>query len=206
MGEPPGHTTQLQCWLDLMRAGNSQARERLIEHACERLRLITRKMLRDSPKIHRWEETDDVFIAAVTKLHRSLEAVQPESVRDFYNLAATQIRRVLVDLARRYYGPEGLGANYDTGAVAPDGKDAARHDRADFTGEPASVMEWTEFHQQVESLPEEEKAVFSLLWYSGLTQQEATHALGISERTLRRRWRSARVSLYEALGGEPPSE
>ena len=86
MGDQPGHTTQLQHWLDLMRVGDNQARERLIEHTCERLRLITRKMLRASPKLHRWEETDDVFIAAVTKLYRSLDAVQPESVRRFLQL------------------------------------------------------------------------------------------------------------------------
>ena len=206
MGDQPGHTTQLQCWLDLMRGGDQQARERMIEHTCERLRLITRKMLRASPKLHRWEETDDVFVAAMTKLHRSLGAVQPETVRDFYNLAATQIRRVLVDLARRYYGPEGLGANYDTGAVGPDGENLPRYDQADFTGEPTSLMEWTEFHQQVESLPEEERAVFSLLWYAGLTQGEAAQALDISERTLRRRWRSACVLLYEALDGDQPSD
>lgn len=201
-----GHTTQLQELLELMRAGDSQARQRLIEHSCERLRAITRKMLRGSPKVHRWEETDDVFIAALTKLHRSLETVQPESARDFYNLAATQIRRVLIDLARRYYGPEGLGAHHDTGEVGADGKYPARWDQADSSAKPLSLMEWTEFHQKVDALPKEEKEVFSVLWYGGLTQQEATRALGISERTLRRRWRSARVLLYEALDGTRPGE
>ena len=166
MEEPTGHTTQLQAWLDLMRAGDSHACERLIEHTCERLRLITRKMLRGSPRIHRWEETDDVFIAALTKLHRSLEVVQPESARDFYNLAATQIRRVLIDMARRYYGPQGLGTNYDTGGVDPDGKNPARFDQADSSGRPLSLMEWTEFHQKVDSLPKEEREVFSVLWYA----------------------------------------
>lgn len=189
-----------------MRDGDSQARERVIEHTCERLRLITRKMLRGSPRIHRWEETDDVFVAALTKLHRSLETVQPKSVRDFYNLATMQIRRVLIDMARRYYGPEGLGANYDTGGVESDDRNFTRLDQLDCGSKPLSLMEWTEFHRQVDLLPDEEREVFSVLWYAGLTQQEATQALGISERTLRRRWRSARVLLYQALGGTPPSE
>jgi len=202
MAELRGHTTQLQNWLDLMRAGDSHARERLIEHTCERLRLITRKMLRGSPKIHRWEETDDVFVAALTKLHRSLEVVQPESARDFYNLATTQIRRVLIDLARRYYGPEGLGANYQTGGVEHEGKNLPRYELSDFRGEPTSLMEWTEFHEQVERLPDEEKEVFNLLWYEGLGQEEAATVLGISPRTLRRRWQDSRVRLCQARMGE----
>ena len=102
--------------LDLMRAGDQTARRRLVEHACERLRGLARKMLRRYPKVRRWEETDDVFVEAVTRLHRALETVQPESPKHFYNLAATQIRRVLIDLARRYGGPEGLGSRHDTSA------------------------------------------------------------------------------------------
>ena len=76
-------------------------------------------MLGRFPRVHRWEETDEVFTEAVAKLHRSLASICPETVRQFYSLAATQIRRVLMDMARRYYGPEGLGAKYDTGVRFP---------------------------------------------------------------------------------------
>ena len=37
--------------------------------------------------------------------------MKPLSVRDFFRLAAALIRRELIDLARRYSGPMGLGAN-----------------------------------------------------------------------------------------------
>jgi RNA polymerase sigma-70 factor (ECF subfamily) len=188
----PTDTTRV--WLDLMRAGDQQARTRLIEHACDRLRLITRKMLRDFPKVHRWEETDDVFTEAVSRLHQCLETVQPESPRHFYNLAATHVRRVLIGMTRRYYGPLDLGANHDTNAV----KDRL----ADGQGEPSNLTEWTEFHEQVESLPDQEREVFNLLWYEGLSQEEAAVVLGISERTLRRRWQDARVRLCQARMGE----
>ena len=177
MNELTGHTAQLENWLELMREGQTEARTRLIEHGCERLRLLTRKMLRSFPKVRRWEETDDVFTEAMTKLHRSLEAVQPESARHFYNLAATQIRRVLIDMARRYYGPEGLGAHHETTVAKPDGERPHRYEQAGQTGEPMDLVEWTEFHEQVEALPDEEKEVFSLLWYEGLTQEEAAEAL-----------------------------
>ncbi len=55
MSEPSGQTA---AWLDLMRAGDLAARQRLIEHACERLRYLTRKMLQRFPGVHRWEEAN----------------------------------------------------------------------------------------------------------------------------------------------------
>ena len=114
-----------------MKQGDEDARQRLIEHACERLRLITRKMMRGFPRVRRWEETDDVFTEAVTKLHRSLEAVQPATAQDFYRLAATQIRRVLIDMVRRYYGPEGLGARHQTTGGRSASKKPHRWDAVD---------------------------------------------------------------------------
>ncbi len=202
MGDP-SFTAQLQNWLDLVRAGDKQARDRLIEHTCERLRRLTRKMLGEFPRVHRWEETDDVFTEAVSKLHRSLESVCPASPRQFYGLAATQIRRVLIDMARHYHGPQGLASNQDTGGLDRAGKKkgagCAPGDRAD---EPANLSEWTEFHGLVESLPEEEREVFNLLWYEGLPQAEAARILGIAPRTLTRRWQDARLRLFRARRGE----
>jgi len=41
--------------------------------------------------------------------------------------------------------------------------------------------------------------VVNLLWYEGLTQEEAGQVLGISLRTVKRRWHAARTRLYEVL-------
>jgi RNA polymerase sigma-70 factor (ECF subfamily) len=202
----PEPSDQTAGWLNLMRAGDQSARQRLIEHVCERLRCLTRKMLRRYPKVRRWEETDDVFVEAVTKLHRALESVQPESPRHFYNLAATHIRRVLIDLSRRYYGPEGLGSHHDTADMNADGNTPPKHEQTDVSGEPASLMEWTEFHEQVETLPEEDREVFNLFWYEQMSQEEATELLGVTTRTVRRRWRDARYRLCKARMGEPLPE
>jgi len=213
MPEPLGHTLQLAGLLDLMRAGDQTARQQLIEHACQRLRGLARKMLRRFPKVHRWEQTDDVFVEAVTRLHRALETVQPESPRHFYNLAAAQIRRVLIDLSRRYCGAEGLASHHDTVAAKPaglhgnpDGEEPPKYEQPDSTGEPAGLAEWTEFHQQVESLPEEEREVFNLLWYEQMSQEEAAEVLGVTTRTVRRRWQDARYRLQKARLGEPLPE
>jgi len=163
-------------------------------------------MVRRYPKVHRWEQTDDVFVEAVTRLHRALETVQPESPRHFYNLAASQIRRVLVDLARRYGGPEGLGRHHDTVAGSPDGDTPPKYEQADLSGEPSSLAQWSEFHQQVEAMPREEREVFDLIWYEEMTQQQVAEILGVTARTVRRRWQDARYLLQKARLGEPLPE
>ena len=147
-----------------------------------------------------------MFVEAVTRLHRALETVQPESPRHFYNLAATQIRRVLIDLSRRYYGAEGLGSHHDTAARNAEGDAPPKYEQADESGEPASLMEWTEFHEQVEALPEEEREVFNLVWYEQLTHEQAAEVLGVTARTVRRRWQDARYRLCKARMGEPLPE
>jgi RNA polymerase sigma-70 factor (ECF subfamily) len=77
-------------------------------------------------------------------------------------------------------------------------------DRGDLSTEPSRLAAWAEFHEQIDALPEEEREVFDLLWYQGLNQAEAAELLGVSERTIKRRWQAARLRLHEALHGEMP--
>jgi RNA polymerase sigma-70 factor (ECF subfamily) len=185
-------TGRLEGLLDRLQSGDDSARDQLINHSCERLKSLVREMMRRYRRLYRWEETDDVFQDAMLRLHRSLRDVKPESVRQFFGLAATQIRRTLIDLARRYYGPEGPGTY---GQVDVDGTEAA-------TDGPANLRQWTEFYEVLDTLPEEERTVVDLLWFEGLTQAEAAIALGVSERTIRRKWYSARYLLFKALRHE----
>jgi RNA polymerase sigma-70 factor (ECF subfamily) len=55
-------------------------------------------------------------------------------------------------------------------------------------------------------MPDDEREVFDLLWYQGLTQVEAAAVIGVTDRTVKSRWRSARLRLHEALGGQLPGE
>ena len=109
MGTADELSGRLQISLDSLQAGGEFARDELISHSCERLKSLTRKMMKPFSRLYRWEETDDVFQDAMLRLHRSLEDVKPESVAQFFALAATQIRRTLLDMARHYFGPEGPG-------------------------------------------------------------------------------------------------
>lgn len=185
----------LQRCLDRLQAGDAAARNELLNHACDRLRRLTRKMLRDSPAVRRWEETDDVFQNAMLRLCRALQDVTPDTLARFYQLAALQVRRELIDLARHHYGPRGSAAHH---ASQP------HPDPPAATWDPSVLGQWTEFHEQAGRLPEDERAVFDLLWYQGLTQDEAARVLGVSLRTVKSRWRAARLRLFDLLGGELP--
>jgi RNA polymerase sigma factor (sigma-70 family) len=158
-------------------------------------------MLGGYPGVGRWEQTDDVLQDALIRLCRALGATTPESPKHFYNLAALQIRRVLLDLAAHYQGPHGTGANHHTD---PTGGRAAGQPTSD--GEPETVAEWAEFHRHVEQLPDEDREVFGLLWYQGLTQDEAAELLGISLRTVKRRWQAARLALAAMCPGAEADE
>jgi RNA polymerase sigma-70 factor (ECF subfamily) len=202
-------TLHLQRCLDRLQAGDTSARNDLINSACDRLQRLTRKMLNDYRGVRRWEETGDVFQNAMMRLCRALQDIAPGSLREFYRLAALQVRRELIDLARHHYGPLGAGAHHASQAGATpnaSGVLPALHEGADVSSEPSRLALWTEFHRQVEALPQEQREVFDLIWYQGLSQANAGTLLGISERTIKRYWREARLKLYEALGGTLPGE
>ena len=192
----PVSDTQLQLLIDKVQAGDGAARSALLDHACDRLLRLTRKMFHARRDLRRWEQTDDVFQNAMLRLHRALSDVKPESVRHFFNLGAVMIRRTLLDLAKHHLGPHGQGANHHTDGQPADEEGGSMHDRAE---QPEDLQGWSEFHAQAEGLPEEEREVVGLLFYEGLTQEEAAHVLGVALRTVKRRWQSARCLLRQRL-------
>src|SRR3954451_11884248 len=114
MEEPFGETTLIGQLLGRLRAGDGAARDQLLGLACRRLGRLAHRMLRDFPGVARWEGTDDVLQNATLRLCRALKDATPESPRSFFNLAAVQIRRELIDLARHHYGPHGDAAHHES--------------------------------------------------------------------------------------------
>ena len=186
-----GHTATLEHWLVRLESGCPEARATILQHTCERLQNMAKRMLRNSPKVRRWETTDDLLQEALLRLHRSLVEINPTTAKEFYGLAATQLRRQLVDLARKHYGKQGIGKNHFTDGEGSVQKNAGHS--------PESLEDWTQLHERIEQLPLEEKEVFELFWYEGLTQADAAKILGISLATFKRRWQAARLRLNEWL-------
>jgi RNA polymerase sigma-70 factor (ECF subfamily) len=198
-------TIHLQGCLVRARAGDEAARKDLINTACERLTRLARKMFRADGWLRRWEETGDVFQNAMLRLCRALRATVPPSLREFFRLAALQIRRELIDLARHHYGPAGPAAKHESQFPAENWTTSnAAHDPPDPGDDPSPLALWGEFHELIERLPEEEREVFDLVWYQGLTHAEAAGVLGVSTKTVQRRWQGACLKLHEALHGDLP--
>jgi len=197
--------TQLQVFIDRTTAGDEIARAALIDHACDRLLRLTRKMFHTHARLRRWEATADVFQSAMLRLHTVLGEVRVESERHFFNLAAVMIRRTLLDLAKHHFGPQGGAANHHTDGIPADEPGGTVHRASDPAAEPTNLDGWSDFHAQVEKLPDEEREVVNLLYYESLSQEEAARVLGISLRTVKRRWQSARCRLHAALNSEGAS-
>ncbi len=188
-----------------LQAGDESARDELLAESSDRLTRLTRKMLRDYPRVRRWEQTDDVLQNATMRLCRALKDVQPATVADFFRLAAAQIRRELIDLARRHSGSR-LRLSIRSDQPPHDSEEPpGGFQTPDQTHDPDRLATWSDFHCAVEKLPAEERETFDLLFYQGLSQAEACAVLGISERTIKRRWQAARLKLCESLDGRMPS-
>jgi DNA-directed RNA polymerase specialized sigma24 family protein len=86
-------------------AGDAAALDALLRYSCERLMSLTHRMLGDFRRVRRWAETDDVLQNAMLRLVSSLREAKPQTSREFLTLATMQIRRELLDLARKFYGP-----------------------------------------------------------------------------------------------------
>jgi RNA polymerase sigma-70 factor (ECF subfamily) len=206
---PRDSDTSLQNVIDRMLAGDPAAADALIEHSVERLRRLARKMLKGFQKVRRWNETDDVLQNALIRLARALKSTKPTTVEGYFGLAATHIRWELHDLARHHYGPEGDGRHHesDPKAVNDERKGMPRVEaEADPATGPEAQVQWQEFHELAGKLPDEERQVFDLVFYQGLTQEEAARVLKTSERTVRRQWREARLKLHELTKGQMPGE
>jgi RNA polymerase sigma factor (sigma-70 family) len=181
--------------LDRLHRGDLSARQELVAVTIDRFRLLARQMLHGFQNVRRWEQTDDVLNNALIRLEKALDADIPQTPLHYFNLAALQIRRELIDLKNKYMGPQGMGAKHHTSRTG--GSLAKQVDKAPG---PSTLAEWGEYHGAVESLPAELKEVIGLLWYDGLTQVEAAKVLSVSLKTVSRRWIEAKMKLAEILG------
>jgi RNA polymerase sigma factor (sigma-70 family) len=195
-------TAQLQALVNRMNAGETGAREELIARAYDRLSRLTCKIFQDFRRVKRFEDSGDILHNAALRLLRRLQAVRVESVADFFYLAAHEIRLALMDVARHYYGPAGPGTHErDVENSRTDGDDVLTTARHPSSHEPSHLTFWTEFHDRAESLPVMERCIFDLLWYHGMTQEEAAQVLNVSLATVKRHWLTARAMLQQFFSG-----
>jgi len=201
MGET---TAEMQSAIGRFNAGDPKALDDLFAGAAQRLEQIARRMLHYD-RVHGREQTGDLVQEAVLRLIRSLATVRVSTPLEFFRLSATMIRRALIDLARHHFGEEGSAANQ---ANVPLGgnSSAPGFTPAETSNDPARLAKWMEFHECVQTLPEDQRAVFDLIWYRQKSQAEVAELLDIAVPTVKRRWHDAKLSVIGVLGDDFPDE
>ncbi len=173
--------------------GDEAAFNDLLTHAYDRLLRLARHIFRhDFARLARRHQTESVLHEALLRLKPPRdEETRWKTPAEFFRFSAVVIRRTLVDLARRHAlrDPEAPPPVADDSGAAPG--EAAD----DASGDPVALAMWTEFHEQVDRLPEDERGVVDLHWYHGLSQAETARLLGLHEKAVSRLWLSARLKL-----------
>lgn len=197
---------KLAACLKRLSHGDGPAREEILELCYDRVQELSHRLLGKFAGVRRWDDTGDVAQNAAIRLYRALGETVPDSPRGLMGLIATQIQRELIDLARKHAGPMSYAQNHDTNVrpIADGGaylvEEAA--ERGDPSDDEIPLGRWEQFHAAVEQLPDEHREVFRLVWYLGTDRETTAKTLGMSVRTVGRRWQEARQLVAQALHGE----
>jgi RNA polymerase sigma factor (TIGR02999 family) len=173
------------------RAGDAGARDELFALLYDDLRRLAARKFRRERAGHTSSPTSlvhDVYLR-LTAL-----PIDARDRRELLNLAALVMRRALVDSARRR----------ERRALVAPGDEVEREALAADSA-PASP-DWNALELALEKLDRidaELAEVVRLRFLVGLPVDEAARVLGVSEPTVKRRWRAARAWLRREVRGSP---
>jgi len=189
-------TVELQNLLDQLRQGDPAAKRAFLDRASVRLRRLAAKMLYGSfPALQNQHDVDSVAHETWLRLIQALDKTDPPTVEDFFRLAAHKIRQVLLDMTAQHK-KRGHQLNLS---------DSTSSNPIELAGNQTYNAErlalWTEFHNKVDTLPEQERAVFEMHYYLDLPQAEIARLLNLHPRKVSYLWVAATEHLAERLSG-----
>lgn len=111
----------------------------------------------------------------------------------FFHAASKAMKHILIDYARKKNAQKRGG---DKVKVTLDENIATSHDRL------YQLIELDDALNRLSEFDAKAGAIVEMSFFGGLTQQEIADELGISERTVRRKWQAARSWLMAELNGE----
>ena len=182
--------------LERARKGDAGDRERLIDAVYLRLDQLCRGLLSRFPGVGAHEQTGDVMGAVWPRLLAELEVRHFENSGHFFSFSATLIRNTLIDLLRKHYGRNG---QRPLRARTLPGASGVPLEGIEDPGGPEGDLLQGEIHALIAQLPREQREMFDLRFYHGLRETECAEVLGLDRRTVRRRWRSARLTLADRM-------
>ena len=186
--------------IERLRRGDDSARRALLDRVYHRLCRIAATTLRAQfPRLAHQHELNSVVDEAWMRLLGALETTKPESPEGFYCLMFHKVRQVLLDLAARQSRD---AARLQVGmAGAGKGAWSGLAEAETTRDDPVRLAFWTEFHQEVASLPDRERAVFDFHYYAELRQNEIAQLLGLHPKQVSRLWLSAAGRLAQWMDG-----
>lgn len=185
MESHPGEVTKLL--LDL-RAGDRAAEGKLIPLVYEELRRLAAHYLRGERSDHTLQPTALVH-EAYLRLTRLTE-LDWQSRSHFFAIAATVMRRILVDYARTKRANKREAAR---DAVSLEEALVVSPERAN------ELIALDDALDRLSKLHDRQSKIVELRFFGGLSEEETGELLGISARTVKRDWRAAKAWLYNEV-------
>ena len=171
--------------------------------AADRLLPLVYDQLRQAAQLQMGRERSDHTLSATALVHEAyLKLIGPREVpwrgrRHFYVAAAEAMRRILLDHARTRAR---LKRGGDGGHI-PAASIVAFESLGEFsTREPEEIVSFDDAIRRLETEAPDSAAVVHLRFFCGLTIDQTAEALGVSGRTVDRRWLYARAWLHRAIG------
>jgi len=171
------------------RSGNKDAAARLLELVYRELHAMASRQMRRERGEHTLQTTALIHEAYIRLC--GAEPIQWHDRAHFFAVAAQQLRRVLVDHARRFRSEKRGGGKVCATLFDSDNAVWQLDER---------LLAVDVALQKLETLDRRAAKVIELRFFGGLTETEAAEALEISITTLKRDWDFARSWLAAQLG------
>lgn len=195
--EPPSDessnqiTQQLVAWSN----GDAAALEQLIPAAYQELRRMADRYLRSEGAGHSLQPTALVHEAYLRLIDQT--QVQWQNRAHFFGVAATLMRRILLDHAKAKHREKRGGAAQK---LSLDEVANYTHERA------AELIALDDALQSLAQLDERKSRVVELRYFGGLTVEETAQVLSVSPQTVLRDWNLAKAWLYQQLSQNDSTE
>jgi len=181
-----GEVTRLLGELD---RGDKDAANHILPLVYDELHRLARSYFRRERGEHTLQPTALVHEAYI----RLVDQRAPlESRGHFMALAATQMRRILLDYARKHQAARrGAGGQ----KVLLEDTMAISHQK------PVDVLALDAALDKLNALDADQSRVVELRFFGGLSVEETAEAMGVSQATVKRSWSSARAFLHREITG-----
>ena len=185
----PNELSQL---LDAWTRGDPVARDQLVSIVYDELRRLAHRQMRREREGHVLQTTALVNEACLRLL--GLDRMQWRDRTHFFAMAATLMRRVLVDDARQRdrqkRGGQATMVALDDQAIAPE--------------RSVDVIALDEALERLAALDARQAKVVELRFFGGLSVEETASVLALSPASVKRDWASAKLWLFRELAGPEP--